>query len=86
MKWEEELNECDTQSAWDKIHNKITGLMERFIPNFFFTNTKGPPWYGRQINDLSKNKKRRHGNSIKELQTRQHGMSTPNIEIYLAMK
>ena len=36
----------------------ITGLIERHVPKKKYTSSKNPPWYGREIEILSKDKKR----------------------------
>ena len=58
IEWDKELKNSNTQQAWDIIHNKLTGLIERHVPKKKFTHSKKPPWYGRQIGTLS-NKKRK---------------------------
>ena len=52
------LDNLDTQQTWDAIHSRLTGLIERHIPKKKYTHTKHPPWYGRDIGVLSKNKKK----------------------------
>lgn len=56
--WNDHLNELSAQGVWDKIQGKINGLIERHVPKKRYTNTKHPPWYGREIGTLSKNKKK----------------------------
>ena len=58
ISWDQELNNRNTQDSWDIIHGKLTGLIERHVPKKKFTNSKSPPWYGREIGNLSNQKKK----------------------------
>ena len=55
--WEDLLDTCNSQETWDLIHNKLTGLIERYVPRKKFTNNTSPPWYNRDIRILNKNKR-----------------------------
>ena len=56
--WKAELSDLNTQQTWDIIHSKLTGLIERHIPKKKFTNSKSPPWYGREVGNLSNIKRK----------------------------
>ena len=56
--WTESLDTMDTQQAWDSFHNRLLGLIEKHVPKKKYTNAKRPPWYGREIGLLSKQKKK----------------------------
>ena len=62
--WVQELDGKNTQDSWDIIHDKITGMIERHVPKKKFTNSKGPPWCGREIGNLS-NQKRKYWHKYK---------------------
>ena len=65
IEWDKELENSNTQQAWDTIHNKLTGLIERHVPKKKFTHSKKPPWYGREVGNLS-NKKRKSWHNYKK--------------------
>ena len=52
------LDALDTQQSWNAIHSRLTGLIERHVPKKKYTTSKHPPWYGREIGNLSKDKKK----------------------------
>ena len=56
--WESEFLNLNTQQRWDKFYNKINGLIQRHVPKKKFTTSRKYPWYGREINTLSREKKR----------------------------
>ena len=78
--WISELENATTQEIWDKFHSKITGLIERHVPKKKFINSKKPPWYGRDIGNFSKLKKKAW-NKYRKILHRIHGRNTPPKEI-----
>jgi hypothetical protein len=61
----EDLQTCDreiefrglnTQSIWDKIESKYSGLIERYIPKKRFLTSQTPVWLNRDIRKLIKGK------------------------------
>ena len=58
INWPHKLKYLNTQQIWDSFHSVITGLIERHVPKKKYTPSKNPPWYGKEIGILSKDKKR----------------------------
>ena len=58
INWRDGLERVQTQQAWDLFHNKISGLIERHIPKKKYTSSKRPPWYGREVGNLSNVKRK----------------------------
>ena len=57
INWPKKIKDLNTQQLWDSFHSVITGLIERHVPKKKYTSSKNPPWYGREIGILNKDKK-----------------------------
>ena len=56
--WVKDFENKNTQNMWDIFHDRLTGMIERHIPKKKYTNNKKPPWWSREINIVSKAKKK----------------------------
>lgn len=87
LDWQQCLNNKNVQQSWDTIRNKINGLIEKHVPKKRYLSSKKPAWYGRDIGNISKLKKKAWSNYKKNPSpelwaqyTKQRNLLTHTIE------